>query len=141
MHRIELILILFNCRLAVSVMFCNHRNRYSQINKKYKRLGHSSDKTIQRKCCKVTFNFWLQRRPNTLANARISFMLSPHGRRNKVFYKWYRSHNQARWSPHIANDQRPDSTWLFASNPGYRCIYMYTTVIFKRFSLKNRYTQ
>ena len=36
---------------------------------RYKHLGHSSNKTIQRYCCKDTFNFWLQGRPKTLTNA------------------------------------------------------------------------
>ena len=38
---------------------------------KQKRMGHSSDKAIQ-KCCKVSFIFWLQRRPKTLLNERSS---------------------------------------------------------------------
>ena len=33
---------------------------------KYEHLGHSSDKTIQRKCYKVNTNFWLQRRLKTI---------------------------------------------------------------------------
>ena len=35
----------------------------------YKHLSHSSNKTIQRECCKVTFSFRLQRGPKTLHNA------------------------------------------------------------------------
>ena len=37
---------------------------------KYKHLGHSSNKTFQRECCRVTFSFRLQRGPKTLLNAR-----------------------------------------------------------------------
>ena len=42
---------------------------------KYEHLGHSSNKTIQRECCKETFSFRLQRGPKTLLNARSPLLL------------------------------------------------------------------
>ena len=54
--------------------FYSHCNRYSQINMKYIYLGHSSDKTIQRKCCKITFNFWKEE-AKTLPYARSCLII------------------------------------------------------------------
>ena len=52
---------------------------------KYTHFGHSSNKTIQKEYCEVTFNFWLQGRPKTLPNARSSLALIGAGVSEKIF--------------------------------------------------------